>query len=591
MDQLQTAKTNLLLFLYGLVVALLLTGCELTQRPVPPTLTPEPTRTLPPLAVAVEVEENAIVVPIPIDPPSFNAYLNDTGYEALIGELVFGALAEIGPDGNYYPELAVDLPTLVNGGLSPDGRTVTWQLRPGILWSDGQPFTSADVRFTWQALRDSGIWAPGFDLITEIETPDQYTAVVRYRQFYPDYLIQFGGYGTGVLPAHHCGETNGMLFWDCNFEPVSTGPFVLSEWLPGVRLTFEPNPHYFVPERPLAKQLIIQIEGDPERRQRSLERGSAHLDLWPEEPEITRMQDSGTTLVYFTDAARYVLRLVLNLSAANQGNPTAPHPILSNPEVRRAISLSIDPGRLNAEVFAGRGRVVSTELYQFDCDLPPHQYDPGLGAALLDAQGWKIIDPNDPVRRCFGCGTAPDGTPLELESYTYLEFGEQMELAHRQIEQMLSEVGIKVNRKVVEGGRLWDTWADEGIELRGQFDMDLWDNGYFGLDPTVYLADMFDPRGIPTRTNPQAGLNVSRYRNPALGDIFDALYTPLPNNRRRAILCEVAIILNQDLPQIPLLALPDAYGISLDLRGIAPHIYDTVTWNAGDWQLVRPLDQ
>ena len=69
------------------------------------------------------------------------------------------------------------------------------------------------------------------------------------------------------MPAHQCGPTDQMLFWDCNFEPVSTGPFVLSQWIEGVRLVFEPNPNYFVPERPLAEQLIFEIQSDPEFRQ------------------------------------------------------------------------------------------------------------------------------------------------------------------------------------------------------------------------------------------------------------------------------------------------------------------------------------
>jgi ABC-type transport system substrate-binding protein len=177
-----------------------------------------------------------------------------------------------------------------------------------------------------------------------------------------------------------------------------------------------------------------------------------------------------------------------------------------------------------------------------------------------------------------------------LTSYTYLEFGSEMERAHRLVEELLAEVGIKLERKVVEGGTLWDTWADDGIELRGNFDMNLWDNGYFGIDPTIYVTDMFDPRSIPTRDNPIAGLNTSRYRNPELTPIFDALHTPIPNNRRRALLCEIALALYQDKPQIPLIAFPDVYGISIDVQGAAPHIYDTITWNAAAWQMVRPIN-
>jgi len=573
------------------LAATLLTGCGLIPADSP-TPTPLPTATLPPLALAVDVKDDAIIVPIPVDPPSFNAYLNDTGYEALIGELVYGALAEIGPDGNYYPELAADLPTLANGGVSEDGRTITWNLRPGIQWSDGEPFTSADVRFTWEALRDSGaqgqgIWAPGFDLIEDIETPDDLTAIVHYREFYPNYLIQFGGMGTGVLPQHHCGETNEMLLWDCNFAPVSTGPFVLAQWIPGVRLTFEPNPNYYLPERPLASQLVFQIQPDPDLRRRQLERGNAYLDLWPDDPVLTQMENSGNIVVFRTNPPRYVLRLVPNLAAPGDLDADTPHPALSDVRVRQAIRYAIDTGRLNDEVFQNRGRPVDTELFKFDCDLQPYPYNPGIAAAMLDEAGW-ILPPDENVRICQGCGTAEDGTPLTLTSYTYAEFGDRLDDAQRLIKGMLAEVGVDMQRKIVEGGQLWGTWANNGIELRGNFDLDLWDDGYYGTDPTTYLSDYFDPRAIPTRNNPVAGLNVSRYRNPKLVDIFDALHTPLPNNRRRVLLCELAAILYQDLPQIPLLAFPDVYAINPALQGVSPHIYDTITWNAGDWHLVLP---
>lgn len=569
------------------LVLLGLTGCDLAPPP-PATPEPTPTPTLPPLALAVDVEAQAIVVPIPIDPPSFNAYLNDTGYEALVGELVYGALVEIGSDGTYYTELAANIPTLANGDLSPDGRVVTWRLRPNLLWSDGEPFTAEDVRFTWQALRDSGIWAPGFDLIEEIETPDPLTAIVRYREFYPNYLIQFGGNGTGVLPAHHCGATNLMLFWDCNFEPVSTGPFVLGQWIPGVRLVFEPNPNYYIPERPLTEQLVFEIQPDAEFRGRNLERGAWHLDLWPEGAVLTSLEGSGTTTVLRTNPPRYVLRLVANLSRPGTTTLEEPHPILANPQVRRALRLAIDPGIINAEAFDNRGQTVYTELFQLDCDIPPYEFNPGLAAALLDDAGWVLTDPNQTVRQCQGCGTAEEGTPLSLTSYSYVEFGPQLETAHRLIAGMLAEVGVELQREVVEGSELWGTWANEGIELRGNFDLDLWDDGYFGVDPTIYMANTFDPRAIPTRDNPIAGLNVSRYRNPDLIDIFDALNTPLPTNRRRVLLCEVATTLYEDQPHMPLLAFPDFYGISLDLQGVSPHIYDTVTWNAAEWWLNVP---
>jgi len=581
-------RPKLAVALAALIAAWLgLSGCNLAA-PVETSPVPTPTP-LPPLARVVDISDNAIFIPIPIDPPSFNAYINDTGYEELIGELVFGALAELGPDGQYYPELALDVPGPDNGGLSADGLTVTWQLRPGLRWSDGEPFTSADVRFTWDALRQSGIYAPGFSLITDIETPDDLTAVVHYSEFYPNYRLQFGGEGTGIFPQHQCGAPDEMLFWDCNLQPVSLGPFVLAEWQPGERLVFNPNPNFWIPDRPLAEQLVFVIEADAERRARMLERENAVLDMWTDEPELSKLDEAENVIVFGATPARFVLRLVPNLSAFNTADAAQPHPILSDLAVRQAIRLAIDVPRLNEEVFNNRAVPIDTELARAGCAVNGLRFNPEAAKRLLAQAGWLDED-EDGTRECHGCKLATEGTPLEFDSYYYAEFGDTLKKTHRQIELMLFDVGINIHPQAKEGVDLWGTWRDNGIEVRGTFHLDLWDDGYYGIDPTDYLYDLYDPRAIPTVDDPLAGLNVMRYRNPALIDPFDALRTPLPDARRQAIFCQIAGILNDDLPVIPLLALPDYYAISPRLQGVAPHIYDAVTWNAGDWLLLPPAE-
>ncbi|MFQ5575631.1 MAG: ABC transporter substrate-binding protein, partial [Anaerolineae bacterium] len=361
---------------------------------------------LPPLARVVDINPNAIVIPIPIDPPSFNAYINDTGYEELIGELVFGALAELGPDGRYYPELAAEVPTLQNGGLSADGLTVTWHLRPGLVWSDGEPFTAADVVFTWQALRQSGVYAPGFDLIADVETPDDLTVILHYSEFYPNYRLQFGGEGTGIFPAHQCDPPDKMLVWDCNVRPVSLGPFVLAEWQEGKRLVFNPNPNYWLPGRPLAEQLIFVIEADPNRRQRMLQRENAHLDLWVEEPQLSQLEESDAALILASDPARFVLRLVPNLSRFGSADAAQPHPILADLAVRQAIRHAINVPLSIEEVFNNRALPADTELARNGCTVTPYAYNPQTADALLTRAGWIDRD-EDGTRECHGCGNAP----------------------------------------------------------------------------------------------------------------------------------------------------------------------------------------
>ncbi|NJN94875.1 MAG: hypothetical protein HC875_12640 [Anaerolineales bacterium] len=258
-----------------------------------------------------------------------------------------------------------------------------------------------------------------------------------------------------------------------------------------------PQPQLFCPRPALAKQLVFEIQSDPDFRRRNLERGNAHLDIWPEDPALTFMENNENVTVFVTNPARFVLRLVPNLSAFGSGDPAQPHPVLANPKIREAIRAAIDVNRLNEEAFLGRAIPIDTELSQLGCQLAPTTFNPGVSIALIDQAGWRLTNPDDPIRYCQGCGTVEDGTPLVLKSYIYEEFGEELVTAHRLIEEMLLEVGIKLEREVVEGGQLWNTWENNGIELRGNFDLDLWDDGYYGVDPTLIWPTILTPAPFP----------------------------------------------------------------------------------------------
>ncbi len=181
-----------LVCLFSLLLAGL-TGCgQATQMPQPTPTLPEaapPTAVQPAPTPAVEQPApKSVVIVIPEDPPSFNAILSDTGYDALVMELTMLGLTDIDPQGNVLPELAAELPTVDNGGVVVDEEAgtmeVTWKLRQDVQWQDGKPVTADDVVFTWNAIADpeTGTWMQGIDYIGGVAKVDDYTFVISYTR-------------------------------------------------------------------------------------------------------------------------------------------------------------------------------------------------------------------------------------------------------------------------------------------------------------------------------------------------------------------------------------------------------------------------
>ncbi|MGE5123953.1 MAG: ABC transporter substrate-binding protein, partial [Acidobacteriaceae bacterium] len=182
-------------------------GQVVAPTTVPATEVPQPTT--PP-------EKTQITIVIAEDPPSFNATVGATGFDALVMELVMLSLADLDEQGNAFPELAAELPTVENGDVVIDEENgimdVTWKMRQDIQWEDGTPVTADDVVFTYDAVVDPdyGFWIAGIDYVDSVEKIDDYTVVVHYNAIYPGYLTQFGGYLVTVWPAHYCDASQGF---------------------------------------------------------------------------------------------------------------------------------------------------------------------------------------------------------------------------------------------------------------------------------------------------------------------------------------------------------------------------------------------
>jgi peptide/nickel transport system substrate-binding protein len=526
---------------------------------------------------------------IPEDPPSFNPLVADTGYDSLVLEMVLLGLTDIDPSGNIFPELAVELPTLDNGGVIVDEyagtMSVTWKMRNDVQWQDGTPVTADDAIFTWEAVAhpDSGLWIPGSDYIDSVEKIDQYSFVINYNTIYPGYLTQFGGEKVALWPAHYCEIEQGFASWDCGRKPLSNGPFVLTEWVEGDHMTFDRNANFYQAGKPDIEQVIIRIVPDDAVRKTMLLQGDADVDVWVNVNTIKELEGSDQVRVSLSPNDRWVMRLFMNQAAKGTTDPVeSPHPILSDLNVRKAIRLAVDVDTLNSQAFYGLANPVWTEFFRppYQCEIARPAFDPEAAKALLEESGW--IDSNgDGIRECNGCTTgAPAGYKMEMDFNTYAEYGKPLELTQQLIAEMLGAIGIQMNISVVEGSVLWDFSDSGGIEQSGNFDIDIWDDGYAGIDPTDYLWETYSI----SASEPDLGSNISRWQNEVADALIYDAYT-LDEQTRKENFCAIGDFINEEVPIIHLFTVPNADAYSNRLTGVQSSVNDLVTWNIAEWTL------
>ena len=572
-----TKQRSLFFLTFTVILSLLFAACGAPQ-PSNTNATEEPAATT----------DKSITIVIPEDPPAFNPFVADTGYDSLVMELVLLGMADIDPNGNVFPELAAELPTIENGSVAIDEdlgtMSVTWKMRNDVQWQDGKPVTADDVIFTWNAISDpeKGSWIPGSDYIDSVEKIDQYGFVVNYNTVYPGYLTQFGGEQVAVWPAHYCSAEQGFIAWDCGRQPLSDGPFKLDEWIEGDHLTFSKNGIFYLAGKPEIEQVIVQIVPDDSVRKTMMLNGDADIDMWINVNTANDLAGSDVAKVSLSPTDRWVMRLYFNLAEKGTVDASAtPHPILSDVNVRKAIRSAIDVDTITKEIFFGLATPTWTEFFRppYQCEITRPAFDPEAAKAMLEESGWTDSD-GDGVRECHGCSTAEEGYAMEMDFISYAEFGEPLDLTQQLIAEMLGNIGIKMNISVVEGSILWDQAENGGIEQSGNFDIDIWDDGYAGVDPTDYLWELYSQEAI----EPGGGYNVMRWDNPVVDALIDEAYT-LDEESRKETFCGIADFINEEVPLVHLFTVPNAEAYSARIEGVQSTVNDLVTWNIADWTL------
>jgi len=525
-----------------------------------------------------------VVLIIPEEPASLNQYLAVAAIVRQVADATTAGLTTIDADGNFQPVLAAELPTLENGGVSADYLTVTWKLRPDLKWSDGEALTSDDIKFTWEAVADpasGNVLSLGFDLIDSIETPDELTAIVHYTEVNQAYLQQFM---YGLLPRHATGAPADMLTWAWNRQPVSAGPFIVSEWNAGDTIVMTRNPNYYLPGQPYLDGLIFKIVPDTGAQVAMMAQGEGHVQLWPGEVKEVYDEQTGGMATLQEIPGQWNMALYFNLSQPFDDDPGAepPHPILGDLRVRQALAHAIDYDLIINEVSPGTFPATNPFAYGwYACDLPrAYPFDVEKANALLDEAGWVLG--NDGIRVAQGAMYAAAGTRLTVQLNGYTNYQPLVKLEEALVE-MFKVVGIEATIQNDDFSIIFGSFEDGSPRMLGNYDILVYDAS-LSIEPHATIANSYLSTAIPSAENP-SGANHARWVNAAADAAIAQAGSTVDIATRQAAYCDLAELVTTELPRLNLFLYTEGYGASTRLSGYTVNMWGSLTWDVQEWKL------
>lgn len=512
------------------------------------------------------------------EPDNLNPYLAVQTASQLVRRVTLEGLLNADPDGNYVPALAQDVPTVANGGISADGLTITYKLKPGITWSDGDPLTSADVKFTWDSIMnpDNKVNSQtGYNQIASIDTPDDTTVVLNFKQLYAAALSLFG-VKDAVLPAH---VLQGKAFDNPDFSrtPEGTGPFKITEWRSADSIIADRNENFREAGKPVLDRIVFKIIPSNEVGSAQIRSGEIDI-LWNlTEAQIPEFEQLADITLQVTPSSN-IEYLGLNLSMRGMADPSMAHPILGDRAVREAIASAIDRTPIVTDLLGGKSEVATSPIglgWAAPDGIAVPAYDPEKAKSLLDGAGWTDSD-GDGIRE-------KGGTKLSVEIST--PAGSQLrELSEQLLQQQFKAVGIDLVINNVPAATLFGNWAENGKLKRGDFDivMDTWGAD---LDPDDFLSTLFTSDQIPTEANAGEGWNFFRLQDPELDKAIADGRASLDQTVRKEAYRRAAERIAENIIYIPLYKRSKIDAFRATVSGYAPNPWADFTWNAQEWSV------
>lgn len=534
-----------------------------------------------------------------------NPYLANGIKDYNAASLVLEPLIKNAPDGELLPVLAAEVPTVENGGVAADLGSITYTLRPDVLWSDGTPLTAADVVFTWQYCTEpsTGCGTLGtFEGVTSVEAVDEQTVKISFDGPQPYPYTVFAGQLAPVLQAAQFGPCVGEAAQGCaeqNTMPIGTGPYVVQEFRANDTVVYAANPHYRVPDQPHFGTVVIRGAEDAAAAARAvLQTGEADY-AWNllVEPAVLEPMLAGGQGQVVSAFAGSVERIMFNFTNPDGAlgdrrsewtpDDPNPHPFLSDAAVREAMSLAIDRQLIAEQLFGVGGAPTCNILAGPPAVVSPNndgclQQDLAGAQALLESAGWVDAD-GDGVRE-------KEGVALRVLFQTATNPVRQK--IQVLVQQWWQQIGIQTELRNIESA-VFFSGDPASPDTLGKFyaDTAMFANGPDSPDPQNYLVvwtcEVDGESNIASAENEWLRPNIERWCSAE----YDALFAEFAAAVDPAERARLAIALNdlivQNYVNLPIVLRATASAHANDLQGVVPNGWENTLWNIQEWRRTR----
>src|SRR5712672_563549 len=434
--------------------------------------------------------------------------------------IFYEPLAGWDAEGNLVPMLAAEIPEIENGGIAPDGMSVTWKLKKDVQWHDGHPFSAEDVVFTGEYAGDPATASTTIGNYRDIkvEKVDSLTVRARFAKPTPFWASPFVGQFGMIIPKHLFEPYKGANSREApaNLKPVGTGPYRFVEFKPGDLVKGERNPSYHLPNRPYFDTIEMKGGGDAVSAARAVIQTGEYDFAWNTQVEdeiLVRLEDGGK--------ARGKAEIVAGGNIEHiQINSTDPwtevdgerssaktkHPLFSDPAVRQALALLVDRASVEQHIYGRTGIATGNFVNnppRFVSKNTHWEFNVEKANKLLDEAGWKRG--SDGIR-------AKDGKKLKLVFQTAINAPRQKTQAI--IKQACQKAGIDMELKSVTASVYFSSdVANPDTARKFYADLQMYTHGTPSIPDPEGFMQLFASWEIASKENKWQGRNPMRWRN------------------------------------------------------------------------------